>query len=221
MKTSALSLVHLIRPPKKAVTLPPLILLLHGVGSHERDLFDLAQYLDRCAFIVSARAPNVLDPNSYAWYPVEFTAARPIIDAEAAEDSWLILLRFIDELIEAYHVDPKRVYLMGFSQGAIMSLVMALTQPEKMAGVVAMSGHLLPEVQPNIAEAERLRGLPILMTHGLHDPIIPIADARGERVPRTPAGAADLSRVRHGPSSDGGEFEGHRGVAEGAISNDQ
>jgi phospholipase/carboxylesterase len=199
MKTSALSLVHLIRPPKKAAPLPPLILLLHGVGSHERDLFDLAQYLDPRAFIVSARAPNVLGPNSYAWYPVEFTAAGPIIDAEAAEDSRLILLRFIDELIEAYRVDPKRIYLMGFSQGAIMSLMVALTQPEKVAGVVAMSGRLLPEIQLHpqplsyreqqsigeglgVRQAERLHGLPILMTHGLLDPIIPIEDARAASV---------------------------------------
>lgn len=182
MKPHALSLVHLIRPPRRQASDAPLILLLHGVGSHERDLFDLAQYLDPHAFIVSARAPNVLGPNSYAWYPVEFTATGPIIDADVAEDSRLILLRFIDELVAAYPVDARRVYLMGFSQGAIMSLAVALTQPEKVAGSVAMSGRLLPEIQPKIAEAERLRDLPILMTHGLHDPIIPIGDARAASV---------------------------------------
>jgi phospholipase/carboxylesterase len=187
MPVSSLSLVHLIRPPWKSATMPPLILLLHSVGSHEHDLFDLAQYLDPYSMVVSARAPNVLGPNSYAWYPVEFTATGPIVDAVAAEDSRLILLHFIDEVIAAYQVDPKRIYLMGFSQGAIMSLAVALTQPEKVAGVVTMSGRLLPEIQPKIAEAERLRGLPILMTHGVQDPIIPIGDAR--------AASAYLSRL--------------------------
>ncbi len=179
MKTAHLSLYHLIRQPaQQAAHLPPLIVLLHGVGSHERDLFDLAQYFDPQCLVISARAPNVLGPRSFAWYPVEFTATGPIIDAESAEDSRLILLRFIDELIAAYGVDAQRVYLMGFSQGAIMSLAVALTQPEKVAGVVAMSGRLLPELKPQIVEAERLRDLPILMTHGRRDPIIPISEAR-------------------------------------------
>lgn len=179
MKKSTLTLEHLIRPPKRvAVQPPPLILLLHGVGSHERDLFDLSPYLDPHAFIVSARAPNKLSPSSFAWYPVEFTATGPIIDAEAAEDSRVILLKFIAEVVAAYGVDAKRVYLMGFSQGAIMSLAVALTEPEQVTGIIAMSGRLLPEIQPKIVEAERLRDLPILMTHGLRDPIIPIGDAR-------------------------------------------
>lgn len=173
-----MTLTHLIRSPQQPVTAPPLILLLHGVGSNERDLFDLAQFLEPQALVVSARAPNELGPNSFAWYPVEFTATGPVIDAEAAEDSRLRLLRFIDDLIAAHGVDPKRVYLMGFSQGAIMSLAVALTQPEKVAGVIAMSGRLLAEIKPKIAEADRLRNLSILMTHGLHDPVIPIKDAR-------------------------------------------
>jgi phospholipase/carboxylesterase len=173
-----MTLAYLIRSPQQPVTAPPLILLLHGVGSNERDLFDLAQFLEPQALVVSARAPNELGPNSFAWYPVEFTATGPVIDAGAAEDSRLRLLRFIDDLIVAHGVDPKRMYLMGFSQGAIMSLAVALTQPEKVAGVIAMSGRLLAEIKPKIAEADRLRDLSILMTHGLHDPVIPIKDAR-------------------------------------------
>jgi len=173
-----MTLTHLIRSPQQPVTAPPLILLLHGVGSNERDLFDLDQFLEPQALVVSARAPNELGPNSFAWYPVEFTATGPVIDAGAAEDSRLRLLRFIDDLIVAHGVDPKRVYLMGFSQGAIMSLAVALTQPEKVAGVIAMSGRLLAEIKPKIAEADRLRNLSILMTHGLHDPVISIKDAR-------------------------------------------
>jgi phospholipase/carboxylesterase len=181
MQPQSLSLIHLIRPPLKRSDSPPMLLMLHGVGSHERDLFDLAEYLDRRFFIVSARAPNVLGPDAYAWYPVEFTATGPIIDPEAAEDSRLIVLRFIDELIGTYHVDPKRVFLMGFSQGAIMSLSVALTQPDKIAGVVAMSSRLLPEIQPKMAQPDQLRGLPICMVHGTSDPIIPLRDARAAR----------------------------------------
>lgn len=176
METSALSLQYLVRPASRITKPAPLIVLLHGVGSNEQDLFDLAQYLEPEAVVVSARAPNVLGPKSFAWYPVEFTAAGPIIDAEAAEASRLILLKFIGELIATYNVDAKRVYLMGFSQGAIMSLAVALTQPEKVAGIVVMSGRLLSEIKPKIVP--HLNGLPVLMTHGRRDAIIPIKDAR-------------------------------------------
>jgi phospholipase/carboxylesterase len=181
MSHQSLALIHLIRPPLKKSASPPLLLMLHGVGSHERDLFDLAEYLDRRFFIVSARAPNVLGPDSYAWYPVEFTANDTIIDFEVAEDSRSILLRFIDELIEAYHIDPKRVYLMGFSQGAIMGLSIALTRPDKVAGIVVMSGRLLPEIRSMIADPTALTGFQIFMVHGRADPIVPIAQARATR----------------------------------------
>lgn len=176
MSVVPLSLDYLLRPPRQPQATPPVIVLLHGVGSNEQDLFELAQYLEPAALIVSARAPNVLGPRSFAWYPVEFTAAGPVIDAEAAEASRVILLKFIDELMATYNVDAKRVYLMGFSQGAIMSLAVALTQPEKVAGIVVMSGRLLPEIKPKIVP--HLNGLPILMTHGVRDAIIPIKDAR-------------------------------------------
>lgn len=181
MSHQSLALIHLIRPPLKKSASPSLLLMLHGVGSHERDLFDLAEYLDRRFFIVSARAPNVLGPDSYAWYPVEFTANDTIIDFEVAEDSRSILLHFIDELIEAYHVDPKRVYLIGFSQGAIMGLSIALTRPDKVAGIVVMSGRLLPEIRSMIADPTALTGLPIFMAHGQADPIVPIVQARATR----------------------------------------
>ena len=181
MSSRILSLVHLVRPPTQPSAAPPLLLLLHGVGSHERDMFDLSEYLDPRFFVASARALNQLGPDSYAWYPVEFTATGPIIDTEAAEDSRLTLLHFVDELIETYQVDPRRVYLMGFSQGAIMSLNIALTRPDKVAGVVVMSGRLLPEIQPLIIEPAVLVGLPIFMAHGKRDRVIPIRDARAAR----------------------------------------
>ncbi len=178
----SLSLTHLIREPARRLPgSPPLLLLLHGVGSHEGDLIALAPHLDGRFFMVSARAPNTLAPGSYAWFHLEFTAAGPVIDPEEAEASRLTLLRFIDELIAAYGIDPRRVYLLGFSQGAIMSLSLALTQPDKVAGVVAMSGRILPEILPLVAPPPALAGLPILVVHGTEDPMLPIPYGRASR----------------------------------------
>jgi phospholipase/carboxylesterase len=117
----------------------------------------------------------------YAWFHVELDPVGPRINAQEAEHSRTTLVHFIDEAIAAYNTDPSRTYLLGFSQGAIMSLSLALTRPENLAGVVAMSGRVLPEVLPKIAPAEAMRGLPILVVHGTEDVVLPIHHGRAAR----------------------------------------
>lgn len=183
----ALSLVHLTQPPRSSGSArPPLLLLLHGLGSHESDLMGLAPYLDGRFFIVSARAPFELGPGMYGWFQVMLDPVAPVINPDDAERSRTLLLRFIGEVIDTYGVDPVRIYLMGFSQGAIMSLSLALTRPDRLAGVVAMSGRVLPEVLPKTAPPEALRGLPILIVHGADDPILPVHHGRASRDLLTP-----------------------------------
>ena len=172
-------LFHLTRPPlQKDSETPPLLLLLHGVGSNEEDLFELGQYVDPRFFIVSARGPITLMPGAYAWYHVQFLPDDMRINFREVEHSRSILQRFMVELIESYHTDPQRVYLMGFSQGAIMSLSLALTVPAQLAGVVAMSGRLLPEIMPLVAPPQALQDFPIFMAHGVDDAVIPIRAGR-------------------------------------------
>jgi phospholipase/carboxylesterase len=178
---SNLSLVHLLRQGAQDSGRPPLLILLHGVGSNERDLFGLAPDLDERFVIVSARAPNVRAPGSYAWFAVTFTPDGPVIDAQQAEASRQRLLSFIPEATAAYRADPAQVYLMGFSQGAIMSASVALTRPDLVAGAVLMSGRILPEIRPLIAPAERLAGLPFLVVHGTDDTVLPIQHGRASR----------------------------------------
>ena len=179
MKT--LSLVHLVRQPIVKAEAPPLLLLLHGVGSNEDDLFGLAPYLDERFLIISVRAPNTLGPGSYAWFDVDFTPQGPVIDPAQAEASREALIDFIGEAITAYSVDPNQVYMMGFSQGAIMSASVALTRPDLVAGVALMSGRILPEIQSLMAAPEKLEGLPILVVHGIVDTVLPINHGRASR----------------------------------------
>jgi len=181
VQISQLSLEHIIRESLARSEKPPLLLLLHGVGSNEEDLFGLADHLDERFFIISARGPYTLGYGAYAWFHVQFTADGPVIQPEEAEKSRLALLGFIDEAVEAYGLDPEKVYLMGFSQGAIMSMSLALTAPEKLAGVVAMSGRTLPEILPRISPPEKLKGFPIFVVHGTADQILPINYGRDTR----------------------------------------
>lgn len=179
MKT--LPLVYLVRQPKIETDTPPLLLLLHGIGSNEHDLYGLVPFLDERFLIISVRAPITLGPGSYAWFEADFTPQGPVINPEQAEASRKTLIAFLNEAVTAYSADPNRVYLMGFSQGAIMSASVALTQPELVAGVVLMSGRILPEIQPLIASNEELNGLPFLVVHGTADMVLSISYGHANR----------------------------------------
>jgi len=179
MKT--LPLVHLVRQPIIEAGTPPLLLLLHGIGSNEHDLYGLAPFLDKRFLIISVRAPNKLGPGSYAWFEVDFTPQGPVIKPEQAEASHKTLITFLKEAITAYGADPKQVYLMGFSQGAIMSASVALIQPELVAGAVLMSGRIPLEIRQLIASNEELSGFPFLVVHGTADMVLPITYGRDSR----------------------------------------
>ena len=182
MSDSKLSLTHLVREPRRrGETPPPLLLLLHGIGSNEQDLFGLAPYLDERLLIVSARAPVVLGYGGYGWFQIEFTPAGMVADIEQAKRSLDMLPNFIDALVETYRADAGRVYLAGFSQGAMMSLALLLARPEKIAGVVAMSGRLPEQVFERAPDPEALAGKPILVTHGLYDQVLSVQNGRAAR----------------------------------------
>jgi phospholipase/carboxylesterase len=182
---TTLSLVHAVRPPapgaNPAGARPPLLILMHGVGANERQMTALAPEFDPRLVVVSVRSPLTLGPDAFAWFRVSFTAQGPVIVAEEAEAGWKHLAQFIDECVAAYGADPTRVYLGGFSQGAIMALATLLTAPEKVAGAVAMSGRLLPEVLPHAASADALHGKPALIVHGEADEKLGIHLARWAR----------------------------------------
>lgn len=181
MNPSTFSLHHLVRPPKVNSPKPPLLILLHGVGSNEQDLFGLAPLLDERFLVLSVRAPINLMPGSYAWFHLEFVDGTPRINPVEAESSRVTILQFIDQAVRAYDADPRAVYLMGFSQGAIMSASLMLTEPEVLAGVIAMSGRILPEVRPKASAPERLIGFPVMVVHGIYDDVLPISYGRASR----------------------------------------
>lgn len=158
-----------------------MLLLLHGIGSNERDLFGLAEYLDERFLVISARAPNMRMPGSYAWFEIAFTQNGIVIDVEQAQRSLELLTQFIEEAVREYGADAGRVYLAGFSQGAIMSACVALTRPDLVAGAVLMSGRIPPEIVPAIAPPEQLQGLHFLVVHGTFDNTLPIEYGRASR----------------------------------------
>jgi phospholipase/carboxylesterase len=174
-----LSLHHLVREPKIKKEKNPLLLLLHGYGSNEADLFSFASELPEEYYIISARAPYDLSFGSYAWYAINFDAdENKFSDIGQAKESRDLIATFIGELIENYSIDADNVTLIGFSQGSILSYAVALSYPEKVQRVVAMSGYLNPEIAIDGFENNDFSKLKIFASHGTVDQVIPVSWAR-------------------------------------------
>ena len=165
------------------------LVLLHGRGADERDLFPLLDLLDpeRRLLGVTPGGPHHLPPGGRHWYalggiptpdPATFAATAPRLAA------------FLDGL----PVPIDRVVLGGFSQGTVMSYAMSLGPGRpRPAGLVAMSGFL-PRVAGWPLEPERLRGVPVGIAHGSLDPVIPAQFAAEAEATLTAAGA-DVLRL--------------------------
>ena len=174
-----LSLVYQIREPKIKADKNPLLLLLHGYGSNEADLFSFAAELPEEYYVVSARAPYDLQYGSYAWYAINFDAEQnKFSDHDQAVISRDLVLNFIDELIANYPIDASNVTLIGFSQGSILSYSIALSYPEKVQNVAAMSGYLNLDIIKENFQNNDFSNLKIFASHGTVDQVIPVDWAR-------------------------------------------
>lgn len=174
-----MSLHYLIREPKTKLDKNPLLLLLHGYGSNEEDLFSFASELPDDYYVVSAQAPYPLMYGSYAWYAINFDADdTKFSDLNQARQSRDLIVDFIDELTVKYPIDKEKISLIGFSQGAILSYAVALSYPEKVSKIVAMSGYLNPEIAVENFEQNNFNSLKIFASHGTVDQVIPVDWAR-------------------------------------------
>jgi phospholipase/carboxylesterase len=174
-----LSLEYLIREPKIKQDKNPLLLLLHGYGSNEADLFSFASELPDEYYIISARAPYDLQYGSYAWYAINFDADQnKFSDHEQAKISRDVIAQFIDELIETYPIDTNNITLLGFSQGSILSYAVALSHPEKIKRVIALSGYVSEPILEENYRNNDFSNLSIFASHGTVDQVIPVEWAR-------------------------------------------
>ena len=174
-----LSLHYLIREPKIKLEKNPLLLLLHGYGSNEADLFSFASELPDNYYVVSARAPFDMQYGSYAWYAINFDAdENKFSDLEQAKVSRDLISKFIDELLVNYPIDSQEISLVGFSQGCILSYAIGLSYPEKINRIVAMSGYFNEKIAIENFEESDLSTLKIFATHGNVDQVVPVEWAR-------------------------------------------
>lgn len=176
-----MQLSYLCRLPRAPTHRPPLLVMLHGVGGNESGFERFVPTLDPRLLVLSARAPFANAPGAYRWFDVAFTPQGIDIDADEAERSRVAVIQFINDAVMGFGADPRRVYLLGFSQGATLAYGIGLTAPARLRGIVGIGGRVLPEIAPIAAPAEALRHLTMLIQHGVNDPVMPLARGHATR----------------------------------------
>ena len=172
-----MSLQYIVREPKNKTQNPPLLILLHGYGSNKEDLFSFAEELPDKLLIISAQAPYEMGYGGYAWYAINFDDVKgKFSDLKQAKTSLDIVAIFIDEIKQKYKTDPDKTFLLGFSQGAILSYSLSFFYPNKVQNVIALSGYINTELLPK--EISKEIQTSYYCSHGSVDQVLPIEWAR-------------------------------------------
>ncbi len=174
-----LSLEHVIRESSIRSDKAPLLIMLHGYGSDENDLFSFSSDLPEELFIISLKAPYSLEPSGHAWYAINFDSDQnKWSNTEQAIKSRDLVTKFIDEAIQHYPVKKDNITLLGFSQGTVLSYAVALMYPEKVQNIIALSGYIDQDLLPEQADINRYKHLDFYCSHGSEDQVIPVDWAR-------------------------------------------
>ena len=168
-----------------------LLLVLHGYGSNESDLFGLAPYLPLEPVIASLRAPLVAPwpVDGFSWYPID-APGQP--DEAGVDDAAQAILEWLDSLPN----QPTTIGVLGFSQGGAMAMQLLRLAPERFAYAVNLSGYVSPGVVDGDAALAERRP-PVFWGRGTHDQVIP-ASAVARTVEWLPAHTKLAGRIYEG-----------------------
>lgn len=162
-------MIYELRKPKAVDPnkIYPALFLIHGIGSNEQNMLSLAAGLEEQFFIFSIRGP-ISQPPGFAFFTIE-GYGKP--HREVFDRAINGLTSFIDYASEQYPIDKESLYLLGFSQGAILSMSLSLALGKRIKGIVALSGYIPKFVMEE--EVKPVDGLSAFISHGNQDQILP------------------------------------------------
>ncbi len=161
----------------------PTVVFLHGWGARAHDLLPLAPVLHAGqALVLSPQGPVELpvspDAFGYGWFPLSEGGA---FDAASFAKGADLLRGFLDQALERYPIDRRKLVVIGFSQGGVMAYDLVLRDPARFAGLAALSAWLPPTLAEGLSRQQEFEALPVLVIHGTQDPMIPVARAQESR----------------------------------------
>jgi phospholipase/carboxylesterase len=170
----------------------PAVIVLHGWGASAHDLISLAPALfDGKAVVLCPQGPVQMPigggMKGYGWFQYTPGQPPPIAAFQAVADR---LRSFVEQALSLYSIDPQRVAVLGFSQGGIMAYELGLREPQRFAGIAALSTWLPEPLTATLPKLPEHDGFPVLVLHGTHDPTLPIERARESREALRPFGVA-------------------------------
>ncbi|WP_419887354.1 alpha/beta hydrolase [Neobacillus niacini] len=153
-----------INPDKKY----PALFIMHGIGSNEQNMLSLVNGLEERFYIFSIRG-HLTQPPGFAFFTIE-GYGKP--HREVFDEGVTQLTNFVDYACEQYPLDASQLYLLGFSQGAILAMTLGLTLGEKIKGIVALSGYI-PAFVKEEYEIKSVKELSVFISHGEMDQVLP------------------------------------------------
>jgi phospholipase/carboxylesterase len=170
-----MDLKYLVREPQNITSKTPLLILLHGYGSNEEDLFSFTPTLPENWLIVSFRAPLNSEYGGYSWYDIDLMNEENRIDIPQAKQALEKILENIMKVSNHYGLTDNETHLAGFSQGGILTYSLALQHPELFSKIACLSCYPEEKLLENIVkEKKKLERLRFFVSHGIDDAVIPL-----------------------------------------------
>lgn len=170
-----MDLKYLVREPANITPNTTLLILLHGYGSNEEDLFSFHPTLPEEWLIVSFRAPLDSAYGGYSWYDIDLMNVENRIDIPQSEESLHAILESMKDIKERYGLTENNTHLAGFSQGGILSYALALNNPELFSKVACLSCYAEEKLLGNmVKDKKKIEKLRFFVSHGTDDTVIPL-----------------------------------------------
>lgn len=154
----------------------PLVILAHGWGGNEAAMWIFARLVPQGVAIVTPRAPLTLPTgDGYFWF--NYNPGNGRASSDTFTTAVKTLRQFVRAMPDVYPIDPEKVVLAGFSQGAMASNALVLTHPDAVCGVASLAGAV-PPLPETLSPQKLPDGFPVFIAHGTEDRLVPVDAAR-------------------------------------------
>lgn len=206
IKQIDLPLKNLINKVENSSLDTPTIFFLHGFGSNMQDLFGLTPFFGSNWNCISLQASIPIQYNGWGWAELDPLNIRKLPNPNQIKMHYDKVIESIDKAVDILELNPKSINLLGFSQGASLSIYCGLNSPEKFKTVTALCGYVPEDNIRMQIDTRKERDIDIFMGNGRSDPLISTSIAHASR---------DYLNSLAGVNTDYNEYD-----SEHSISND-